>query len=87
MTYQEFMDKMADKNRVRNYYFAEQDVPVVLLQDIIEPKYGADFLKSQAVYYWDGIGTISLPHQDDAENIMCVIKGYKDFYLVSPFES
>ena len=26
-------------------------------------------------------------HTDDAENIMCVIRGYKDFYIVSPFES
>ena len=87
MAYGEFMEKMRNESRTRNYYFAEQEVPVVLQKDIIEPKYGAEFMDPQAVYYWDGIGTVSLPHQDDAENIMCVLSGYKDFYLASPFES
>ena len=40
-----------------------------------------------AVFYWDGIGTKSLGHQDDAENFMCVIRGWKEFYLATPFES
>lgn len=87
MTYNEFMEKMSNQSRTRNYYFAEQEVPVVLQRDIIEPKYGVEMMKTQATYYWDGIGTVSLPHQDDAENIMCVLTGYKDFYMVSPFES
>ena len=37
--------------------------------------------------YWHGIGTISLPHTDGDENIMCVFKGYKNFTIVSPFHS
>jgi hypothetical protein len=31
------------------------------------------------------MGTVSLPHQDDTENIMCVLKGHKNFTIVSPF--
>jgi|ERR1712086_41980 len=87
LTYSEFIQKIQDDDRKRNYYFAEQEVPVTLVDDIIEPKYGAEYLETRSVYYWDGMGTKSLPHQDDAENIMCVITGYKDFHVVSPFQS
>jgi hypothetical protein len=70
-----------------NYYFAEQAVPVELQNDIITPEYADLFLPIEKVFYWDGIGTKSLGHTDDAENIMCVLRGYKDFYIISPFES
>ena len=62
MTYGEFMQRMANESRTRNYYFAEQEVPVMLQKDIVEPVYGAELMTPQAVYYWDGIGTVSLPH-------------------------
>ena len=53
----------------------------------MEPRFLSKYLKIEKVFIWDGIGTKSLPHQDDAENIMCVIKGSKTFYIASPFES
>lgn len=87
MTYGEFMEIMEDETRDRNYYFAEQAVPVNLEQDIIIPEMADKYLPTESVYYWDGIGTKSLGHTDDAENIMCVLRGWKDFYIVSPFES
>ena len=81
------MEIMRNETRERNYYFAEQAVPVNLEKDIIIPKIADKFLPIEQVYYWDGIGTKSLGHTDDAENIMCVIRGWKDFYIVSPYES
>ena len=87
MTYHEFMKRMNQENRTKNYYFAEQNIPVELKKDVIEPEFGSKFLKFRNQFYWDGVGTKSLGHTDDAENIMCVITGYKDFYLVSPFHS
>ena len=81
------MKKMSDPNREKNYYFAEQPVPYGLEDDVVEPSYGVELMTKAAVYYWDGIGTKSLAHQDDAENFMCVIRGWKEFYIVSPFES
>jgi lysine-specific demethylase 8 len=41
----------------------------------------------EKVLFWHGIGTVSLSHTDDKENFMCVIKGWKQFTIVSPFES
>lgn len=87
LTYSEFMDRMANESRTRNYYFAEQAVPPALASDIIMPIYGEMFMNTIAVFYWDGIGTKSLGHQDAAENFMCVIRGWKEFYLATPFES
>lgn len=63
LTYGEFMDLINDDARLRNYYFAEQDVPVGLVKDIIEPEAAADnFMTMEKLFYWDGIGTKSLPH-------------------------
>ena len=58
---------MSDPDRERNYYFAEQPVPYGIENDVLEPSYGKELMNKAAVYYWDGIGTKSLGHQDDAE--------------------
>ncbi len=34
LTYREFMQRMNDENRTRNYYFSEYRVPLSLLKDI-----------------------------------------------------
>ena len=33
-----------------------------LVKDIIEPSVSAGFMTKKAVYFWDGMGTKSLPH-------------------------
>ncbi len=55
------MQKINDNNRTKNYYFAEQRVPLNLENDIIEPIYGK-YMNPYSVLYWDGIGTKSLGH-------------------------
>eukprot|EP00355_Strombidium_rassoulzadegani_P000133 CAMPEP_0168608272 /NCGR_PEP_ID=MMETSP0449_2-20121227/534_1 /TAXON_ID=1082188 /ORGANISM="Strombidium rassoulzadegani, Strain ras09" /LENGTH=201 /DNA_ID=CAMNT_0008648237 /DNA_START=315 /DNA_END=916 /DNA_ORIENTATION=+ len=87
MLYSEFIRVINDEKRDRNYYLAEQDILQPLKRDITEPYHAQAFLSLDKVYMWDGIGTKSLPHQDDAENIMCVVRGFKTFYIVSPFQS
>lgn len=44
MTYGEFYEKMQQENRTRNYYFAEQAVPVELKKDVFEPEIAGKFL-------------------------------------------
>ena len=78
---------MADDNRTMNYYFAEEFVPKALQADITWPHILDDYLVPNFQAYWHGIGTVSLPHTDSDENIMCVIKGYKNFTIVSPLQS
>jgi hypothetical protein len=87
MLYSEFMQVIRDPNREYNYYFAEDAVPEPLLDDMVIPRLGADLLTLDAVYFWHGIGTVSLPHTDDAENFMCVVTGWKQFTIVSPFQT
>ena len=85
MTYAEFLHKIQDPNRVHNYYFAEQNVPEALAGDIQQPWLGTNLLVFQEYAIWHGFGTVSLPHTDNNENFMCVLKGWKDFTIVSPF--
>ena len=54
---------------------------------MIEPDLGSKLLNLKQVAFWHGVGTVSLPHTDDSENLMCVVKGWKQFTIVSPFES
>lgn len=38
------------------------------------------------ITYWHGFGTVSLPHTDTMENMMCLFEGYKNITLVSPYD-
>ena len=40
MTFGEFLDKVRDPDRKKNYYFAEETVPAPLLEDVIVPHLG-----------------------------------------------
>lgn len=87
MTYTDFMNLSSDPAREFNYYFAEEAVPEPIHSDIINPPVAATMLKPYIVNFWQGIGTVSLAHNDDAENIMCVLKGSKTFTIISPFHT
>lgn len=38
----------------------------------------------EKVTYWHGHGTLTRPHTDAMENMMCVYEGYKNFTIVHP---
>ena len=38
------------------------------------------------VTYWHGFGTLTRPHTDAMENMMCVYEGYKNFTIVAPHD-
>ena len=38
------------------------------------------------VTYWHGYGTLTKPHTDSMENMMCVYAGYKNFTIVAPYD-
>ena len=77
---------MQDPDREFNYYFAEEEVPEPLRDDVGVPELGSSLLEPSLFAFWHGIGTVSLPHTDEDENFMCVLQGWKDFTIVSPFE-
>ena len=93
MTFNKFLTIVRDPNREMNLYFAEENVPEPIRGDICEPWLGRDLLVPAKTAFWHGIGTVSLPHnfltqmlhQDAEENFMCVLSGWKDFTIVSPF--
>ena len=85
MSYGEFITKIRDPERDSNYYFAEEGVPGPLKADIVKPYLGEVLLEESEFAFWHGIGTVSLPHTDADENFMCVLIGWKDFTIVSPF--
>jgi len=78
---------MIDPNRSFNYYFAQETIPIPMQEDIVVPHLVHDYLRPTETAFWHGIGTVSLPHTDGDENIMCVFKGYKNFTIISPFHS
>jgi hypothetical protein len=87
LRYKEFINKMTDPNRSYNYYFAQETLPRALQKDIGPPHLVEPYLKPTTTAFWHGVGTLSLPHTDGDENMMCVFKGYKNFTIVPPWHS
>ena len=85
LLFNDFLTLVRDPNREYNYYFAEEDVPFELRADVEVPWLVQQTLDLSRVAYWHGIGTVSLPHTDAEENFMCVLSGWKEFTIVSPF--
>ncbi len=81
------MDIIEDDTRPMNYYFAEESLPRGIRDDAVWPHYGEYTLNRHFKGFWHGIGTITEAHYDSNENFMCVFKGYKNFTIVSPFQS
>ena len=61
-------------------------MPEGLSKDVEEPWIAKELLVLDSRAYWHGTGTISPPHTDAKENFMCVVKGWKEFSIVSPFQ-
>ncbi len=45
-----------------------------------------DLFIIEKVTYWHGHGTLTRPHTDAMENMMCVYEGYKNFTIVAPMD-
>jgi hypothetical protein len=86
MTYGDFLEKFSDENRKVHYYYSFEDPPGPLKDDIINPPIMDALFFLKKVTYWHGYGTLTKPHTDAMENMMCVMEGYKNFTIVSPLD-
>lgn len=83
LTFREFLEKFKEENRTFHYYYSFEDPPGVLKNDVELPVLMNELLDISIITYWHGHGTITRPHTDSMENMMCVYAGYKIFYMVS----
>lgn len=86
MTFGEFLDKFKEENRTVHYYYSFEDPPGPLKNDIINPPIMDSLFRLKKVTYWHGYGTLTKPHTDAMENMMCVFEGYKNFTIVPPHD-
>lgn len=86
MTYGEFLDKFKEENKTYHYYYSFDDPPGSLKDDYELPELMSSLLDISKVTYWHGHGTITRPHTDAMENMMCVFEGYKIFYIVAAYD-
>jgi hypothetical protein len=86
LTYGDFLDKFKETNRTVHYYYSFEDPPGPLKDDIINPPIMESLFNIKKITYWHGFGTLTKPHTDAMENMMCVFEGYKNFTIVSPLE-
>eukprot|EP00347_Sterkiella_histriomuscorum_P019921 403339797 len=82
MTYREFLDKFSIPNRTEHFYYSFEDPPGPLKDDIIDIPIVEDYLNLTQITFWHGFGTLTRPHTDAMENIICVFEGYKNFTIV-----
>lgn len=86
MTFGDFLDKFKEENRTVHYYYSFEDPPGPLKNDLINPPIMDALFKLKKITYWHGYGTLTKPHTDAMENMMCVFEGYKNFTIVSPMD-
>lgn len=82
MTYADFIDKFSEPNRTQHFYYSFEDPPGTLKEDIIDPPIMDALFELSKTTYWHGHGTLTRPHTDSMENMMCVFVGYKNFSIV-----
>jgi hypothetical protein len=86
MTFGDFLEKFKQANRTEHYYYSFEDPPGPLKDDIVNPPIMESVFSLQKVTYWHGYGTLTRPHTDSMENMMCVFEGYKNFSIVPPMD-
>ena len=87
MMYSEFIEKYADDSLSYKYYWAEEKLPAELVKDIKDVDFSS-FMHLEDVNIWQGaVGTVSLPHMDGRDNLLCQIVGYKDVILIPPTQT
>jgi len=86
MKFSDFLDKFDDRNDEHHYYLAESELNKNLEADINEPNLTKQLLELDRINLWMGHGgTVSSAHTDSQDNLMCIVTGFKRFYIVSPF--
>ena len=86
LTFREFLQKFREENRTYHYYYSFEDPPGVLKNDVELPGLMNELLDIDLITYWHGYGTLTRPHTDAMENMMCVFAGYKNFTIVSQYD-
>ena len=86
MPFKEFLDAFKVPNRTIHYYYSFSEPPGKLNEDIQLPPIMDDLFLIEKVTYWHGYGTLTRPHTDAMENMMCVYEGYKNFTIVAPMD-
>ena len=86
LTFREFLTKFREENRKYHYYYSFEDPPGILKKDVELPDLMNDLMDISVVTYWHGYGTLTKPHTDSMENMMCVYAGYKNFTIVAPYD-
>jgi len=84
MPYGEFLDNFKIENRTFHYYYSFAEPPGKLNEDLELPPIMDALFDIDKVTYWHGHGTLTRPHTDAMENMMCVYEGYKNFSIVHP---
>ena len=86
LTFSDFLDKFKVENRTYHYYYSFEDPPGKLKEDVQLPELMNELFDISVVTYWHGYGTLTRPHTDSMENMMCVYEGYKNFTIVSQYD-
>jgi hypothetical protein len=86
MTFGDFLDKFKEENRTFHYYYSFEDPPGPMKYDLVSPLIMDSVFSFKKVTYWHGYGTLTKPHTDAMENMMCVFVGYKNFTIVPPHD-
>jgi hypothetical protein len=86
MPFSEFLDAFKVPNRTFHYYYSFAEPPGKLNEDLKIPPIMNELFIVDKVTYWHGFGTLTRPHTDAMENMMCVYEGYKNFSIVAPHD-
>jgi hypothetical protein len=86
MPFRDFLDAFKVENRTYHYYYSFSEPPGKLNDDIELPPIMDALFEIEKVTYWHGFGTLTRPHTDAMENMMCVYEGYKNFTIVAPMD-
>lgn len=86
MPYKEFLTEFKKEDRTYHYYYSFEDPPGALKDDVELPEIMNSLFDISIVTFWQGHGTLTRPHTDSMENMMCVYHGWKDFYIVPQYD-
>lgn len=86
MTFARFQELSADPNV--QAYWANDHVPAELAGDVRSPKF-LDHIAPAAknLLWWGAGGQVTKAHYDSFDNLICVLKGTKEFLLYPPWET
>uniref|UniRef100_A0A7S3II51 JmjC domain-containing protein n=1 Tax=Strombidium inclinatum TaxID=197538 RepID=A0A7S3II51_9SPIT len=84
MSFGDFLDAFKEENRTFHYYYSFSEPPGKLNEDIVLPPIMKNLFQIDKVTYWHGYGTLTRPHTDAMENMMCIYEGYKNFIVADP---